>query len=203
VGAGVVRILVLGVAIVVGLSGCGGNDRCANGSYAEVAIIDGERRSGIWVGDMPGMPGRDGTVDGLLVACEAQKTEFLRFDGVPPGVAVTDLQRDTVYLAEGFFMVSPAHPLHAWRYRGDEANLDKRRGMRCTPRAPRRGTVEGVSGWAGRFAFEERGVWVDAHTRLDLPREHGLPRLHEGEDIVLESVRCGTAPRIVATRISL
>jgi hypothetical protein len=111
----------------------------------------------------------------------------------------------TLYPAEGFFLTSPSHPLHRWLYRRDDLP-DLRRGKRCERRAVEHGVVRHLSGWEGRITVRspgaERYLRVDAQTLLDLPRTDGLPRLRVGQQVRVESERCGAAP-IVATRVRL
>ena len=135
-----------------------------------------------------------------------EAVEVLR--DVPPTVA---LARDsangdpTLYSAPGFFLTSPSHPLHRWLYRRDELP-DFRGGKNCKRRATERGIVRYLSGWEGRVTLRGRGVErfmrVDARTALDLPRTDGVPRLRIGQQVVVESERCGPT-RIVATRLSV
>jgi hypothetical protein len=204
---GVAFLVVLGLAAVA--FGCG-DDPCANAGSTSVLLFEGERRTGIAIGDLRPLPHVDHTVEAQLGSCAGRSTitvEVMR--GVPPSVAVArdseDAELATLYPARGFFLTSPSHPLHRWIYRRDDLP-DFRRGKRCERRTTERGVVRYVSGWEGRVTLRgpraDRFVRVDAETALDLPRTDGLPRLRLGEQVRLESLRCGAA-RIVATRLSL
>jgi hypothetical protein len=200
-------LVVLGLAAIA--CGCGG-DPCANAGSTSVLLFGGEQRTGAAVGDVGPLPPVARTLEAEEGSCAGRSTvtvEVLR--GVPPSVA---LARDsangelaTLYPAEGFFLTSPSHPLHRWLYRRDDLP-DLRRGRRCTRRAPEHGVVRQLSGWEGRITVHgpsaERFLRVDAGTVLDLPRTDGLPRLRVGQQVRVESARCG-ATRIVATRVSL
>jgi hypothetical protein len=203
----VVSLVVLSLAAIA--FGCG-DDPCANAGSTGVLLLEGERRTGIAIDDLPPLPPVERTLEAQVGSCAGRSTirvEVVR--GVPPSVAVArasaDAELATVYPAEGFFLTLPSHPLHRWLYRRDHLpNL--RRGRRCQRRAAEHGVVRQLSGWEGRITLlrrdGERSLRVDAHTVLDVPRTDGLPRLRVGQQVRVESKRCG-ATRVVATRVSL
>jgi hypothetical protein len=107
-------LVVLGLAATA--SGCG-DDPCENAGSTSVLRLDGERRTGIAVGDLRPLPPVDRTLKAQVGSCAGRssiRVEVIR--GVPPSVAVArdsaDAEFATVYPAEGVFLTSPSHPLH-------------------------------------------------------------------------------------------
>jgi hypothetical protein len=209
------------VAVLVGgfaAASCG-RERVGEGSgCAEVVVWHGERLPAIAVDDLPQRwPRPVGQVEVMVPPCSDDGTDApgwqrwraTRLRGVSPGLGLARLDEagdvDRLYLAEGYFLQLPAHPLHTGRY-GSAAAPDERRGRRCRSLRIARGRVTAVSGWVGRLqvagASKRRRSWrVDAKTTIiGAPRRAGVPRVQRGQRVVVAGVRCG-ARRFVARRI--
>jgi hypothetical protein len=168
--------------------------------------LHGERLSGIAVDDLPRRwPPIDGTVAVNKTDCpddgEASTSSMSvsRLRGVPPAVAVANGSRarvDVLYLADGYLLQLPEHPLHIGRY-GSPSLPDERHGQRCRPQSRLAGRVIYLSEWEGRLEVRRAGradvpVRVDARTTVIGERgAGGLPRIRVSDRVTVRGVRCG------------
>jgi Family of unknown function (DUF6281) len=142
--------------------------------------------------------------------------EVRRLSGVDPRVAVAVRgEPDAAYLAAGYFIELPGHPLHAaleWTPR----SLNELIG--CAKSPPMR--VEGTIRYgpapgldvserddvASRYVASEALLFVDAHTRVEGLSRNGLPYVAPGADVTIDAIGCltreGKLAKLVPRRIS-
>jgi hypothetical protein len=139
-----------------------------------------------------------------------------RLAGVDPRVAVAVRgEPDAAYLAAGYFVELPSHPLHQaidWPAR----SLNELIG--CSKSPPMR--VEGTIRYgpstsldvsqrdevARRYVGAEVLLFVDAQTRVERLSRNGLPYIADGTEIAVDAVGCltreGKLAKLVPRRIS-
>ena len=128
--------------------------------------------------------------------------EVRRLPGVDPRIAVAvGGEQNVGYLAAGYFVVLPDHPLHGaleWSAR----SLNELIGCVKSPPMRLQGTVRygpalmlDVSerdDVARRYVGAEALLFVDAQTRVQVLRRNGLAYLPSGADVAVEAIGCLT-----------
>ena len=122
----------------------------------------------------------------------SQAVEVRRMIGVDPRVAVAvEGEREHAYLARGYFVQLPSHPLHRalGRFQRTRSELE---GCATTRRLAFRGTVRSDTGatLAVRRGRRETVLFVDAFTRFQGLDRNGLPYVEPGERIAVGAVEC-------------
>jgi hypothetical protein len=118
---------------------------------------------------------------------------LLRVVGVRAAIAVVARHDRDVYLAEGFVIESPLHPLHRKLFR--RGSPDETRGWSCGATLRRTGRVTSAPPSSVRVAFRRSGreasFFLDARTRFDdrLTRFR-VPYLAVGTRVTLTATRC-------------
>jgi hypothetical protein len=118
---------------------------------------------------------------------------LLRVAGVRPAIAVGTKPDRALYLAEGFVIESPRHPLHRKLFRRGSPN--ETRGWTCRPAFARVGRIRTPPPFSVSIAFRRSGrtaqVFVDARTQFDdrLSR-FGVPYLAVGTRVRATLTRC-------------
>ncbi len=132
----------------------------------------------------------------------------LRVVGVRPAIAITGRHDRQLYLAEGFLIKSPRHPLHRMVYRRSSPN--ESRGWTCGPDFRRAGRIKTPPPFTVSIAFRRTGrtaqVFLDARTRFDerLLR-FGVPYLGVGTRVRATLTRCtrsGGRSKLVARALA-
>ncbi len=209
--SGLVRVSasMAGIAVAALVCGCDtAASPCDNAGSSSVLVLEGERRTGVFVGDLQELPRSTDTAGAEIAGCQGgEHVRVQVLEGVPRSVAVARRGYDSpgaplLYPAEGFFLTAREHPLHRWLYRTD-ARPDKRRGRLCRSRPAVEGNVAAVNGWGGHVSLGSArdAFLVDVNTRLEVPSIDGVPRLLRGQRARIESQRCGPK-RAVATCIT-
>ncbi len=139
-----------------------------------------------------------------------------RLAGVDPRVAVAVRgEREVAYLAAGYFLELPSHPLHGaieWSPRA----LNELSGCVRSPAMRIEGTLRyGPSPMldvserdrvARRYVGSEALLFVDAHTRVERLSRGGLPYVGQGAAVAVDAVGCltrdGTLAKLVPRRIA-
>ena len=117
----------------------------------------------------------------------------LRVVGVRPAIAVGGRHDRDVYLAAGFVIQSPRHPLHRKIFRRGSPN--ETRGWSCGPAFRRVGRLRTAPESAVGIAFRGTGrraqLFLDARTQFDerLAR-FGVPYLAPGMRVAVTATRC-------------
>lgn len=117
----------------------------------------------------------------------------LRVVGVRPAIAVGARQDRSVYLAEGFVIESPRHPLHRKIFRRGSPN--ETRGWSCGPAFRRVGRLRTVPPLIVGIAFRRTGraaqVFLDARTDFhERLARFGVPYLAAGTRVAVTATRC-------------
>ena len=127
---------------------------------------------------------------------------LLRLTAVRPALAIAPRRERRVYLAEGYVIESPRHPLHRTIFR--RGSPSETRGWSCGAAFPRTGRVTNAPPNVLRIGRAQ--YFVDAATRFGgrLTR-HGVPYLGRGMRIRLTATRCtasGGRAKLVARSFS-
>jgi hypothetical protein len=178
----------------------------ARAACASAVVVDGRVLFG---GELPPgarLPAAAGTHRAVSPACndtggdeQDTTTTVTRLAGVPPRIAVTGRDRDTLFLADGTLLALATHPLHRAQF-PSRREPSYREGRRCTPhRTPLDAIVlDGRGALRVRVGRRVALVNVDARTRITNRPAYQpvLPR----QRLLLRTSRCG--PRRVADRIT-
>lgn len=142
--------------------------------------------------------------------------EVRRLAGVDPRVAVAVRgEREVAYLAAGYFLELPSHPLHGaieWSPR----SLNELSGCARPLAMQVEGTIRyGPSPMldvserdrvARRYVGSEVLLFVDAHTRVERLSRNGLPYVAQGAAVAVDAVGClmrdGKLAKLVPRRIA-
>lgn len=142
--------------------------------------------------------------------------EVRRLAGVDPRVAVAVRgEREHAYLAAGYFLELPSHPLHGaieWSRRSSNELI----GCARSPEMRIEGTirygpsplleVSGRDRVARRYVGSEALLFVDARTRVERLSRNGLPYVAQGTEVAVDAVGClardGTLAKLVPRRIA-
>jgi hypothetical protein len=200
-------------ALVVVLVACGGGGTTGGGgSCADAVRVHGEWLIGHTTTALRGpLPALGARVRAEVPPCsdtngppDASRTTTLRrLAGVAPAIALARAAgRGTriLYLGDGYLPALPSHPLHRAFY-GTDTRPVATRGLRCRGAAAQTGRIE-AGAIGGGLALAQRTWTVDARTRVDVPRAHGMPRLAPGMRVRVAGVRCAGDPAVwVARRV--
>jgi Family of unknown function (DUF6281) len=142
--------------------------------------------------------------------------EVRRLSGVEPRVAVAvQGEPEHAYLAAGYFIQLPSHPLHGaieWSSR----SLNELIGCAKSPPMRVEGTirygpsasldVSGRDDVARRYVGSEALLFVDARTHVERLSRNGLPYIAPGTKVAVEAIGCltrkGKLAKLVPRRIS-
>lgn len=218
---------------VLALAGCGGSPqpvqeagpddpgRAAGGGAAScVPLLEwqgatylGGQPGKVELGESLGEATEPGCADTGGAEPSASEVEVFAIEGVDPAVAFAT-RPDFVFLAEGYVLESPAHPLHELVFEQDEP--DERRGWRCgrpvTVEARASGPatyglifrVTDVAGGGAIFrAARDVEISLDAETQFAGLNRHGVPYVAEGDRFRLTASSCsrGERQKLVADRL--
>lgn len=115
------------------------------------------------------------------------RVRLVRIAGVLPALAVGVRRERSVYLAEGYVIESPRHPLHRRIFR--RGSPSETRGWSCGAAFRRTGRVAHAP--PGLLRIGRAQYFVDAETRFSgRVTRHGVPYLRRGMRVGLTAIRC-------------
>jgi hypothetical protein len=155
-----------------------------SGGFGPRGVDFGSRIGTGYVPDCPG-PGEEPR--------PPEPVALLRVAGVRPSIAVGARHDRGLYLAAGFFIESPRHPLHRTIFRRGSPN--ETRGWSCGQAFRRTGRVTSAPPLNLRVRYRgtrrEGHFFVDAQTRFaPALTRFGVPFLATGTRVRLTAVRC-------------
>jgi hypothetical protein len=174
-------------------------------SCASVVVVDGYVLFGNAGADHPErLPNQGASMRAIEPACGEDEDDrdvtVTSFRGIPPRVAVASTEASSrLYVSDGTLVALADHPLHDVWYSG-ASRPSARRGKKCREAGRLSGTVTdelGFDGLALRTPRGERGVRVDAHSRI--ANRPAYEPVLTGQRLRVGVVRCGRD--LVAERI--
>jgi hypothetical protein len=178
-------------------SGCSlnGDGREAGSTQSCASAV--EWNGNVYFGNALAMPRGPRVGTGTVPSCESgdapRRVSLDRVRGINPSVAVAVAgDRDTVFLAEGFFPELASHPVHS--------AIQRRRGplpgpRRCRRRFEETGTVTAVRPVQVRSRRGTVAIALHADTRVTGFLRAGEPYLQSGDRIVVHGRICAEQTR--------